>query len=381
MFLYLIFNGYKDFSQVDSKTEELVSQTDAPSPEDIDQKNWTVNYYQTYTQDELENISVYEKYNEAVVNINTAVMGINWFLEPVPQEGGSGSGSIIDPRGYVVTNVHVIEDAYKIYISLSDGTQYEGTVVGTDEASDIAVIKFDPPKDVELKTIPFGESDNLKVGQKVLAIGNPFGFERTLTTGIVSGLGRPIKNSNNVIIRDMIQTDTAINPGNSGGPLLDTTGRMIGINTMIYSTSGSSAGIGFAVPINTAKRVVSDLIQYGKVRRGAIDGVLVQLTNSISNYANLPVSQGLLVSELKTNSFAKQSGLQAGTEAVQYGSRYNSTTIYLGGDVIIAIDGVSVTSLADYYSLLESKKPGDSVTLTIIRNKKQQNITVKLDEA
>lgn len=379
--VFLIFNGYKDFSQVDSKTEELVSQTDAPSPEDIDQKNWTVNYYQTYTQDELENISVYEKYNEAVVNINTAVMGINWFLEPVPQEGGSGSGSIIDPRGYVVTNVHVIEDAYKIYISLSDGTQYEGTVVGTDEASDIAVIKFDPPKDVELKTIPFGESDNLKVGQKVLAIGNPFGFERTLTTGIVSGLGRPIKNSNNVIIRDMIQTDTAINPGNSGGPLLDTTGRMIGINTMIYSTSGSSAGIGFAVPINTAKRVVSDLIQYGKVRRGAIDGVLVQLTNSISNYANLPVSQGLLVSELKTNSFAKQSGLQAGTEAVQYGSRYNSTTIYLGGDVIIAIDGVSVTSLADYYSLLESKKPGDSVTLTIIRNKKQQNITVKLDEA
>ena len=379
--VFLIFNGYKDFSQVDSKAEELVSQADAPSPEDIDQKNWTVNYYKTYTQDELENISVYEKYNEAVVNINTAVMGINWFLEPVPQEGGSGSGSIIDPRGYVVTNVHVIEDAYKIYISLSDGTQYEGTVVGTDEASDIAVIKFDPPKDVEVKTIPFGESDNLKVGQKVLAIGNPFGFERTLTTGIVSGLGRPIKNSNNVIIRDMIQTDTAINPGNSGGPLLDTTGRMIGINTMIYSTSGSSAGIGFAVPINTAKRVVSDLIQYGKVRRGAIDGVLVQLTNSISNYANLPVSQGLLVSELKTNSFAKQSGLQAGTEAVQYGSRYNSTTIYLGGDVIIAIDGVSVTSLADYYSLLESKKPGDSVTLTIIRNKKQQNITVKLDEA
>ena len=379
--VFLIFNGYKDFSQVDSKTEELVSQADAPSPENIDQKNWTVNYYQTYTQDELENISVYEKYNEAVVNINTAVMGINWFLEPVPQEGGSGSGSIIDPRGYVVTNVHVIEGAYKIYISLSDGTQYEGTVVGIDEASDIAVIKFDPPKDVELKTIPFGESDNLKVGQKVLAIGNPFGFERTLTTGIVSGLGRPIKNSNNVIIRDMIQTDTAINPGNSGGPLLDTTGRMIGINTMIYSTSGSSAGIGFAVPINTAKRVVSDRIQYGKVRRGAIDGVLVQLTNSISNYANLPVSQGLLVSELKTNSFAKQSGLQAGTEAVQYGSRYNSTTIYLGGDVIIAIDGVSVTSLADYYSLLESKKPGDSVTLTIIRNKKQQNITVKLDEA
>lgn len=378
---FLIFYNFNSSSQTEINPEEILSQSETPVQEDLTQQNWSVNYHPTYTQDELENISVYEKYNEAVVNINTAVMGINWFLEPVPQEGGSGSGSIIDSRGYVVTNVHVIEDAYKIYISLSDGTQYEGSVVGIDEASDIAVIKFDPPKDVELKTIPFGESGNLKVGQKVLAIGNPFGFERTLTTGIVSGLGRPIKNSNNVIIRDMIQTDTAINPGNSGGPLLDTTGRMIGINTMIYSTSGSSAGIGFAVPINTAKRVVSDLIQYGKVRRGAIDGVLVQLTNSISNYANLPVSQGLLVSELSNNSFAKQTGLKAGTEAVQYGSRYNSTTIYLGGDVIVAIDGVSVTSLADYYSLLESKKPGDSVTLTIIRNKKQQDITVKLDEA
>ena len=378
---FLIFYNFHNSSQTEINPEETLSQSETPVQEDLTQQNWSVNYHPTYTQDELENISVYEKYNEAVVNINTAVMGINWFLEPVPQEGGSGSGSIIDSRGYVVTNVHVIEDAYKIYISLSDGTQYEGSVVGIDEASDIAVIKFDPPKDVELKTIPFGESDNLKVGQKVLAIGNPFGFERTLTTGIVSGLGRPIKNSNNVIIRDMIQTDTAINPGNSGGPLLDTTGRMIGINTMIYSTSGSSAGIGFAVPINTAKRVVSDLIQYGKVRRGAIDGVLVQLTNSISNYANLPVSQGLLVSELSNNSFAKQTGLKAGTEAVQYGSRYNSTTIYLGGDVIVAIDGVSVTSLADYYSLLESKKPGDSVTLTIIRNRKQQDITIKLDEA
>ena len=378
---FLIFYNFNNSSQTEITPEETLSQSETPVQEDLTQQNWSVNYHPTYTQDELENISVYEKYNEAVVNINTAVMGINWFLEPVPQEGGSGSGSIIDSRGYVVTNVHVIEDAYKIYISLSDGTQYEGSVVGIDEASDIAVIKFDPPKDVELKTIPFGESDNLKVGQKVLAIGNPFGFERTLTTGIVSGLGRPIKNSNNVIIRDMIQTDTAINPGNSGGPLLDTTGRMIGINTMIYSTSGSSAGIGFAVPINTAKRVVSDLIQYGKVRRGAIDGVLVQLTNSISNYANLPVSQGLLVSELSNNSFAKQTGLKAGTEAVQYGSRYNSTTIYLGGDVIVAIDGVSVTSLADYYSLLESKKPGDSVTLTIIRNRKQQDITIKLDEA
>ncbi len=340
----------------------------------------TANMAETYTQDELQNISVYEKCNEAVVNISTQVMAYDWFFNAVPQESGSGSGSIIDSRGYIVTNLHVIENAYKIYISLSDGSQYEGTVVGTDSASDIAVLKFDPPAGMELSTIPFGSSESLKVGQKVLAIGNPFGFERTLTTGIVSGLGRPIKNEDGTIIRNMIQTDSAINPGNSGGPLLDTQGRMIGINTMIYSTSGSSAGIGFAVSIDTAKRVVADLIQYGKVHRGTINGRLIQLTSQIAKYAELSVSSGLLVSELNASSNALKAGLKAGTEAVQYGSRYNYTTIYLGGDVIVAVDGTATTSLADYYSLLESKRPGDKVVLTVQRGKKQEKITVTLDD-
>ncbi|MBE6345254.1 MAG: trypsin-like peptidase domain-containing protein [Spirochaetaceae bacterium] len=341
---------------------------------------YTSDMIASYTQDELQNISVYEKCNEAVVNINTQIMAVNWFLEPVPQEGGSGSGSIIDKRGYVVTNVHVISDAYKIYISLSDGTQYEGRVVGTDSASDIAVLKFDPPKDVELKTISFGDSDNLKVGQKLIAIGNPFGFERTMTTGIVSGLGRPIQSSTGTIIRNMIQTDTAINPGNSGGPLLDTKGRMVGINTMIYSTSGSSAGIGFAVPVNTARRVVSDLIQYGKVRRGVIDAEYVQLTSSISNYARLPISSGLLVSQVEKKSNAEKGGLKGGTEAVRYGSSRNSRIIYLGGDVITAIDGIKVSSLADYYSILESKRPGDIIEVTVYRDGKYQNLSITLSE-
>lgn len=336
-----------------------------------------------YTRDEVQNIFVYENCNEAVVNINTQVVAVNWFLEPVPQDGGSGSGSIIDKRGYVVTNVHVIENAYKIYISLSDGTQYEGRVVGQDSASDIAVLKFDPPRGTELKTIDFGNSDSLKVGQKVIAIGNPFGLERTMTSGIVSGLGRPIQSSSGNIIRDMIQTDTAINPGNSGGPLLDTQGKMIGINTMIYSTSGSSAGVGFAVPVNTAKRVVADLIQYGKVRRGVLDpgARLVQLTPSIASYANLSVSSGLLISELTRGGTAERAGLRAGTEAVRYGSSRNRAVIYLGGDVITAIDGTAVSGYADYYSLLESKKPGDTVTLTVQRGKKSERITVKLSEA
>lgn len=341
---------------------------------------YTADMVASYTQDELQNISVYEKCNEAVVNINTQVMAVNWFLEPVPQEGGSGSGSIIDRRGYVVTNVHVISDAYKIYISLSDGTQYEGRVVGTDAASDIAVLKFDPPKGVELKTIPFGDSDKLKVGQKLIAIGNPFGFERTMTTGIVSGLGRPIQSAAGTIIRNMIQTDTAINPGNSGGPLLDTAGRMIGINTMIYSTSGSSAGIGFAVPVNTARRVVSDLIQFGTVRRGVIDAAYVQLTSSIASYARLEINRGLLVSQIQKGGNAEKAGIQAGTEAVRYGSSRNGRIIYLGGDVITAMDGISVTSLADYYSILESKRPGDTVKVTVYRKGKYLDLQVSLAE-
>lgn len=333
-----------------------------------------------YTQDELQNISVYKNANEAVVNITTETVGINWFLEPIPQEGGSGSGSIIDSRGYVVTNTHVISDAVKIYISLSDGSQYEGTIVGTDKENDIAVIKFTPPKGTTLKTIPFGESSALQVGQKVLAIGNPFGLERTLTTGIVSALGRPIKTESNTIIKDMIQTDTAINPGNSGGPLLDTKGRMIGINTMIYSTSGSSAGIGFAVPVNTAKRVVSELIQYGKVRRGSIDADLVQLTSSISSYARLSVKEGLLVSKVGTGSFAEKAGLRGGTDAVRYGSGRNSSIIYLGGDIITSIAGEPISSLTDYYSALESRKPGEIVEITVLRGKQQISIKLTLAE-
>ncbi len=339
----------------------------------------TASFDSAYTQDELQNINVYEKCNEAVVNITTQVMGVNWFLEPVVQEGGSGSGSIIDNRGYVVTNVHVISDASKINISLADGSSYEGTVIGKDVESDIAVIKFDPPEGVTLKTIDFGDSDNLKVGQKVIAIGNPFALERTMTTGIISGLGRPIQESANVIIRNMIQTDAAINPGNSGGPLLDTKGKMVGINTMIISDSGSSAGVGFAVPVSTARRVVDDLISYRKVRRGVIKITPVQMTSSIANYARLKINYGILISEVEEGSSAEKAGLLGGTEQVRYGNRYNPTTIYLGGDIITGIDNISVRTYADYTSALESKRPGDSVNVTVYRNGETKKIKVILD--
>ncbi len=332
-----------------------------------------------YTQEEVQNINVYSLCNEAVVNINTQVTAYDWFLQPYVQDGGSGSGSIIDKRGYILTNVHVIADATKIYVSLFDGTQYEAEVVGSDLDSDLAVIKFTPPAGMELKTIAFGDSKTLKVGQRVIAIGNPFGLERTMTTGIVSGLGRPIQNSNNRIIRNMVQTDAAINPGNSGGPLLDTNGKMIGINTMIQSSSGSSAGVGFAVPSETAVRVVADLIKYGKVHRGTIDATMIQLSRRIAQYAGLDISSGVLISEVKKGGNAEAAGLKGGTEAAYYGSRRD--IIYIGGDVITQIDDIAVSSLADYYSALESKKPGDTVTVVVRRNKKNVTLKIKLVES
>jgi S1-C subfamily serine protease len=329
-----------------------------------------------FSAGERENIAVYEQYNEAVVNITTETVGINWFLEPVPQDGGSGSGSIIDTRGYVLTNYHVIEKAYKVFINLSDGTQLEGTVTGVDPENDLAVIKFDPPQGADLTTIPFGDSDALKVGQKVLAIGNPFALERTLTVGIVSGLGRPIQINRQNVVRNMIQTDASINPGNSGGPLLDSLGRMIGINTMIYSPSGGSVGIGFAIPVNTAKRVVSELIDHGKVRRGWIDASMVQLFPNLVQYAKLPVSSGLMVSRTKKGGLSEQAGLRQGSEPVRYGS----TVIYLGGDIITGVDGMKVNTLTDLYSALEDNKPGEKIEVEVIRNGRTVRLQITLSD-
>jgi S1-C subfamily serine protease len=327
-----------------------------------------------YTEDEKENIAIYERLNAAVVNVTTETMAINWFLEPIPREGGSGSGSIIDTDGFVLTNNHVIENAYKVFINLADGSQYEGTVVGTDSENDIAVLKFEVPRGTELRTIPYGDSDGLKIGQKVLAIGNPFALERTLTVGIVSGLGRPIQTSRQNIIRDMIQTDASINPGNSGGPLLDTQGRMIGVNTMIYSPSGGSIGIGFAVPVNTAKRVVAELMRYGKVRRGWIDASVVQLFPSLVRSANLPVSAGLLISRTRRGGLAEKAGIRQGTEPIRYGS----SVIYLGGDIITAVDGMKTPTLADLYSALEDNKPGEKVAVEIVRGGKTSTLELTL---
>jgi len=325
--------------------------------------------------DEQDNISIYENLNEGVVNISTQVLGYNWFLEAVPQDGGTGSGFIVDKKGYIVTNNHVIANADKITVTLSDGSQQEATLVGKDVENDLAVVKIDP-KGRDLTTMPLGTSQGLRVGMKVLAIGNPFALDRTMTTGIVSALGRPLKNDNGIVLHELIQTDASINPGNSGGPLINSHGEVIGINTMIYSPTGGSVGIGFAVPIDTARRIVPELIANGRVARGWIDFTPVQLFPQLVRYASLPVEKGILVSKVASGGQAAKAGLQGGNP--NQGVRYGQAVLYLGGDVIIAINGVGVGALADLYSALESSRPGDKVRVTVVRGTKKLDLTIPL---
>lgn len=334
-----------------------------------------------YSADERETISVYERYNESVVNITTEVVAVNWFLEPVPREGGSGSGSIIDERGYILTNNHVVSGAYKMFVNMADGTRYEASLVGADPENDLAVIKFNPPAGMRLKPIPFGTSRNLKVGQKVLAIGNPFGLERTLTQGIVSGLGRPVQKDETTILQNMIQTDASINPGNSGGPLLNSRGEMIGVNTMIYSPSGGSVGIGFSIPVDTAIRIVPDLIKEGRVRRGWIEMSTIQLFPDLVDYLKenrygAPVDKGLLVSSVTRGGSADRAGLKGGAQRVRYGS----TMFNVGGDIIVRVDGRDIGSTADLYTALEDNRPGEKVQVEFYRDGKRQTATVTLSD-
>lgn len=328
-----------------------------------------------YSDDELQNISIFEKSNKAVVHIETKVTNDSSYFDAVPTTD-TGSGFLVTSDGYIVTNEHVVSDASVITVSLYDNSVYEAELIGIDSENDIAVIRINPADNVQLSYLTFGDSDSLVVGQKVLAIGNPFGYDRTLVTGCISGLSRPIRDEEGKVLLGMIQTSAPINPGNSGGPLLNTKGEVIGINTSIYSTSGTSQGMNFAVASNTAAAAVSDLIKYGKVTRGWLDIVPVQLSQSIVDYANLKVSQGLLVSQVVSGGKADKAGLKAGTSQVLYGS----SVIYLGGDVITQVNGVNITDYNDLFTALSNTKPGDKVPVVVNRNGSVLKLTIELVE-
>ena len=334
-----------------------------------DQAAWS------YSSDELQNISIFEASNKAVVHIETQVTDDSSYFDAVP-ESDTGSGFFISSDGLIVTNYHVIKDASIITVSLYDGSVYEAQLMGSDDENDIAVIKISPTADAQINILSFGDSDSLLVGQKVIAIGNPFGYDRTMVTGIISGLSRPIRDESGRVMLGMVQTSAPINPGNSGGPLLNTKGQVIGINTSIYSTSGTSQGMNFAVASNTAAASVNDIVNYGRVSRGWLDIVPVQLSQSIVDYAGLKVSKGLLVSQIVPGGLADQAGLKAGTQQVRYGN----SVIYLGGDIITEINGVSISDYNDLFSALSNTKPGDSVQVVVYRSGNYVRLNITLVE-
>lgn len=328
-----------------------------------------------YSADELQNMSIFQKCNQAVVHIETKVSNDSSYFDAVPT-GDTGSGFLVSADGLIVTNEHVITDASVITVSLYDGSVYEAGLVGIDSENDIAVIRINVDEGIQLSYLEFGDSSTLSVGQKVLAIGNPFGYDRTMVTGIISGLSRPIRDEDGKVLLGMIQTDAPINPGNSGGPLLNTKGQVIGINTAIYSTSGTSQGMNFTVASNTAKASVNDIVKYGKVSRGWLDIVPVQLSQSIVDYAGLKVSKGLLVSQVVPGGKADSAGLKGGTSQVLYGS----SVIYLGGDVITQVNDVDIEEYNDLFTALSNTRPGDKVSVVVNRNGSSVKLSIELVE-
>lgn len=326
------------------------------------------------TEEEAINVRIYRQASPAVANILTKATEYDFFMDPVPVEG-AGSGFVIDPRGYILTNYHVVAGAQTIEVILGDQSRYPGKFIGADQRNDVALVKIDP-KGKQLVALPLGDSSTLQVGQKVLAIGDPFGFQSTLTTGVVSALGRTVQTSETTFIDAAIQTDASINRGNSGGPLINTHGEVIGINSAIYTPSGTTAGIGFAIPINTAKLIANDLMTEGKVRRAYLGVVTRPVAGWLAEALDLPVRDGLLVDETAKGSPAAAAGIRGGDRSAQAGMQ----RIRIGGDVIVALDGQKVSNQFDINLILNRKRPGDTLTVTLYRGAKKMDVPVKLGE-
>lgn len=320
------------------------------------------------TAEEIVNTSVYDAANRSVVNITSKSVRSGLLLEV--QAEGSGSGAVLDTDGHVLTNYHVVKDAKEVQVALFNGNTYDATRVGADPLNDIAIVKIDAPAD-ELFPVAVGDSRQLKVGMRVYALGNPFGLERTLTTGIISSLNRSLQIHGSWTIKSIIQIDAAINPGSSGGPLLDSHGRLIGINTAIATTSGQSAGVGFAIPVSIVSRVVPQLLAHGRVIR-AETGIL----------RVLQTEKGLLIAELRSNGPAEKAGLRGpALERTRRGPFVIERLDRSAADVIVAVDEEKVASADDFLSYIEQKRPGEEVRVTVLRGGRKQEVRLTLSSS
>ena len=333
--------------------------TEAAGPEGVD-------------PEEQNNISVYRKNIPTVVNITSRALTFDFFYGVMPQEG-QGSGFVIDKEGHILTNYHVVADAQEVDVTMHNRKKYRAKVVGKDPAHDLAVLQISAPN---LVSAVLGDAQNLQVGQKVYAIGNPFGLNGTLTTGIVSSI-RSVREPNGATIDKAIQTDAAINPGNSGGPLLNSHGDVIGINTMILGSTGQSSGIGFAIPINTAKAVLNDLVTLGRVRRPALGIRSLPIGPELAAELGLPADNGVLIIQVVPAGAAERAGLRGGSERAYLGN----TPIMLGGDLIVGIDGKDIIDQQDLSDVMNQHRAGDTVRVSIFRGKRKMEVPVTLGEA
>ncbi len=322
-------------------------------------------------------IDVYARVAPSVVNITTRVLRRGFFFNVIPEEG-AGSGFVLDTDGHILTNYHVIRGAEHIEVSFGNDTVVTAQVVGVDPRNDIAVLQVDVVPEL-LVPVELGTSANLKVGQRAIAIGNPFGqFERTLTTGVISALGRTLESQDGRTISGIIQTDAAINRGNSGGPLLDSSGRVIGINTAIFSPTGTSAGVGFAVPIDTVRRLLPDLLTLGRYRHPWL-GIryAYAITPGLAERLGLPVSQGLLIVQLYPGSPLERAGVRGAQREVILGNQ----RVYVGGDILLAVDGQPISRLEELEILLEEQfQVGDTVRVELLRDGEGLTLDVTLAE-
>jgi putative serine protease PepD len=320
---------------------------------------------------------IYQRDGGGVAFISSQIVQQTQSVFGFPQQQQStatGSGFLIDNDGHILTNAHVVDGAKRVDVQLGDGATQQAQIVGTDPSTDIALLKVDNTEGVN--PVPLGDSTKVQVGDPVVAIGNPFGLDRTVTTGIVSALQRQIQAPNGFSISDVIQTDAAINPGNSGGPLIDGNGQVIGINSQIESQSGGNEGVGFAVPIKTAADVVSQLENGGQVQRAYLGISGGDITPSIAQALNLPVQQGVLVEQVLSGGPADDAGIKGATGQATIGGQ----TVPIGGDIITKVEGKQITGMDEIISAVNGKKPGDEITLTVWRDGQQKDVTVKLGD-